>query len=293
MSMEHRYIEEYNIIDRYLLRKLPDEDRVRFEEHFLDCRQCLKQMEMTERLRAWLRKATAEEVLRSQADVQVGSFARVGRRTRVRQLAYLSGVVLLILLPMLWLALKWKSAHQDLAQAHETISEWERKSGEREQSLLREMQAQERQWLVQRDQLVVQLENERKDRRRLAPEINKVAGLRTVLPIFVLSPARSSAPGLSQPANRIVLSSPSESIILMLEFEPDLDIQSYRATLLTTDNRGIWSESQLKPGSKGTIALGFNGSLLKPNQYLLMLEGLSSQASYVPIAQYNFHVLTR
>jgi hypothetical protein len=193
---------------------------------------------------------------------------------------------------MLWLALKWKSAHHDLAQAYETISEWQHKSAEREQSLMREMQAQERQWSARRDQLVVQLENERKEHRRLAPEINKVA-LRSVLPIFVLSPARSGAPGLSQPANRIIRSSPSESIILMIEFEPDLDIQSYRATLLTADNRSIWRESQLRPGSKGTIALGFNGSLLKPNQYLLTLEGLSSQAGYAPIAQYNFQVLTR
>jgi hypothetical protein len=292
MFMEHRYIEEYNIIDRYLLRKLSDEDLVRFEEHFLDCRQCLKQMEMTERLRAWLRKAVAEEVLRSQADVQGVAFAGVVRRSRVRQMACLSGVVLLILLPMLWLALKWKSAHHDLAQAYETISEWQHKSAEREQSLMQEMQAQERQWSARRDQLVVQLENERKEHRRLAPEINKVA-LRSVLPIFVLSPARSGAPGLSQPANRIILSSPSESIILMIEFEPDLDIQSYRATLLTADNRSIWRESQLRPGSKGTIALGFNGSLLKPNQYLLTLEGLSSQAGYAPIAQYNFQVLTQ
>jgi hypothetical protein len=293
MFMEHRYIEEYNIIDRYLLRKLSDEDLVRFEEHFLDCRQCLEQMEMTERLRAWLRKATAEEVLRSQADIQGRPFTRVARRTRVRQIAYLSGIVLLILLPVLWLALKWKGARHDLAHANETISEWQHRSAEKEQSLMREMQARERQWLAQRDQLVVQIENERKEHRRLAPEINKLADLGSVLPIFVLSPARSGAPGLAQPSNRIILSSPSESIILMLEFEPDLDIQSYQATLLTAHNRRIWRESQLKPGSKGAIALNFNGSQLKPNQYLLTLEGLSSQAGYVPIAQYNFQVLTK
>jgi predicted Holliday junction resolvase-like endonuclease len=293
MLMEHWYIEEYNIIDRYLMRKLSDEDLVRFETHFLDCGQCLKEMEMTERLRALLRRATAEEVLRSHSNAQVEPFARVARRARVRQMAYLSCFMLLILLPMLWLALKWRSAHQDLARANETISERQLKSAEREQTLTQEMQARERQWLVQRDQLVVQIENERKKHRRLASEINKVAGLRSALPIFVLSPARSRASGLSSPVNRIILSSPSESVILMLEFEPDLDIQSYRATLLTADKRSVWRESQLKLGSKGTIALGFNGSLLKPNQYLLTLEGLTSQAHYVPIAQYRVQVLTR
>ena len=293
MFMEHRYIEEYNIIDRYLLRKLSEEDRFRFEEHFLDCRLCLKQIEMTERLRTWLRKAAAEEVLRSPDDFQVVPPTGAGWQNRGRQMAYLSGIVLLMLLPMLWLALKWRSAHHDLAQAYETISEWQHKSAEKEQSLTQEMQTRERQWLAQRDQLIAQLENEQKKHRRLAPEISRIEGLRAVLPIFVLSPARSSATGLSQPANRIIPSSPSESIILMLEFEPDLDVQSYRATLLTADNRSLWRESQLKPGSKGTIALGFNGRLLKPNQYLLKLEGLSSQAGYVPIAQYNFQVLTR
>jgi hypothetical protein len=44
--MDHSYIEEASLADRYVRGRMPVAERVAFEEHFLDCRECLEQLEI-------------------------------------------------------------------------------------------------------------------------------------------------------------------------------------------------------------------------------------------------------
>ena len=44
--------------DRYLMGKLPAEERLEFEEHFLDCRPCVESLEALEGLADGLRALT-------------------------------------------------------------------------------------------------------------------------------------------------------------------------------------------------------------------------------------------
>jgi hypothetical protein len=69
--MEHSYIEEHNIADRYLQGKLSAEERMRFEEHFVDCTQCLGRLEVTDDLRAELKIIAAEDALPLRAELRV------------------------------------------------------------------------------------------------------------------------------------------------------------------------------------------------------------------------------
>lgn len=62
--MDHHYIEEQNIPDRYLLGKLSVEERERFEEHFINCRECLDRLEMTEDFLNALRVVAVEDAAR-------------------------------------------------------------------------------------------------------------------------------------------------------------------------------------------------------------------------------------
>ncbi|MEP7132808.1 MAG: hypothetical protein ABI914_06570, partial [Acidobacteriota bacterium] len=56
MEMDHQALEEDQTADRYWMRKLPDEERRAFEEHFVDCPVCLEKLETVERLRGALRE---------------------------------------------------------------------------------------------------------------------------------------------------------------------------------------------------------------------------------------------
>jgi Putative zinc-finger len=298
--MEHSYIEEHNIADRYLAGKLSPEERTRFEEHFVDCTQCLDRLEPTADIRAGLKAIAAEEALQARTNLQLGLagaaglLARVARLSRARRAALLAGLILAIALPMALLILEWSSARRELAQAKQTSSELQRKYDEGEQTAraqVNEIRSRERQLSEQRDTLAAQLERERAERLRLAG--NKAAGLESDIPVFALSLARSRDTDLSQPINRITFSPSSKLTILLLELDPNSDLQSYRATISTADGRSIWSRSGLKPSSQDALALSFNTSLLKPNNYLLTLEGLTAQGRYAPVAKYTFRALAQ
>jgi hypothetical protein len=129
--MEHSYIEEQNIDSRYLFGDLSLEERMRFEEHFIDCRYCLDRLKAVEGLRAGLRTVAAEAASRSRAYAQVGLLARIAR---LRRTTLLAGVALLVALPAAFLSWQWSIARRDLARSEQTSSEWRRKYAEREQA---------------------------------------------------------------------------------------------------------------------------------------------------------------
>jgi hypothetical protein len=192
----------------------------------------------------------------------------------------------LIALPMGWLILEWSRARRNLAQTRQIAAEWQRKYEESEQAardLKKEAQAQ--------DQPAARPESKREDRPR--PPEEKVMPFKAAVPVFALQVMRNGDPDPSQPVNRIQLSPTSKSIILLLELRPEPGLQSYRVAISTADGRNIWRESNLKPISDNALALGFNSSLFKPGNYLLTLEGLTTQKRYALTARYTFAVHTR
>jgi hypothetical protein len=293
--MEHSYIEKHDIVGRYLSGRLSDEELIRFEEHFLNCQQCVDQVETTEDIRCGLRTAAAEEAWLSKVHIHAGFLAWIVRLRRARRAIFLAIAVLLIA-PIAWLAWMWNSARRELIEARQTSLAWQRSYEQNAQAardLAREMQTQERQISDERDRLAAQLKSEREAWARPPHPLNRVREGVTVVPVFTLSGVRDISPDLSEPIDEIRLSPVSKSIILLLELEADPDLQSYRAAVSTADGRNIWIRDDLRPKSKDGLALSFNSNLFKPDTYLLTLEGLTTERRYKLIAKYTFRVLSR
>lgn len=72
--MEHSYIDEHGLIDRYVRGTMPLEERAAFEEHFLDCGQCLDQLDIARSMRAAIR-ISAADLAGSPAPARKASFA--------------------------------------------------------------------------------------------------------------------------------------------------------------------------------------------------------------------------
>jgi hypothetical protein len=285
--MEHSYIEDHNIGSRYLFGDLSLEERMRFEEHFIDCRYCLDRLKAVEGLRAGLRTVAAEEASRSRAYAQVGLLARIAR---LRRTALLAGVALLVALPAAFLSWEWSIERRDLARSEQTSSEWRRRYEEREQAA-RKLATEIQESSAQRDQLAAMLAREREERARLADQLDKAAGTEAIAPIFALNATRGATQDSSQPVDQITIPRSSKFIILSLELEPDPDIQSYRATLSTAGGRSVWSRSNLKPSAKDALALSLKSSFFKPGDYRFTLEGLTAGGRYAPVAQFIFRAL--
>src|SRR5438034_6115012 len=56
-DMNHTEIEERNVAARYAMDKLSEDERIAFEEHFVDCPQCQGAIELERALRAGVRGA--------------------------------------------------------------------------------------------------------------------------------------------------------------------------------------------------------------------------------------------
>ena len=57
--MDHTYIDENSLIDRYVRTTLPVVEQAAFEEHFVDCPRCLEQLGIARSLREALRSFAA------------------------------------------------------------------------------------------------------------------------------------------------------------------------------------------------------------------------------------------
>ncbi len=93
--MNHAEIEEHQVVDRYLLGKLPEADAGRFEEHYLGCQQCLDELELAERMQGAARTAASEDVSRLAATRGLAVFAWLARRGPFVQLATMAALMLL------------------------------------------------------------------------------------------------------------------------------------------------------------------------------------------------------
>jgi hypothetical protein len=293
--MEHSYIEKFDVVGRYLSGRLSDEELIRFEEHFLNCQQCVDQLETTEDIRSGLRAVAAEEDWLLKVHSQTGLLAWIVRLRRARR-ATVFAIAVLLIAPIAWLAWMWNSARRDLIEARQTSLALQRSYEQNAQAasdLAKEMQAHEKRISDERDRLAAQLESEREARARMTNSVNRAIGVETVVPVFSLSMVRDISPDFSNPVDEITLSPLSKSIILLLELEADPDLQSYRAVVLTADGRNVWSRDGLRPKSKDGLAIIFDSNLFKPDTYMLTLEGLTTKQRYKLIAKYTFRALSR
>jgi hypothetical protein len=95
-AVDHLRIEEENVVERYLMGRLAASAAEEFEAHYVDCPQCLEQLELGRTLYLGLQEAAAEEGARTLAlHVVLAWLARQGRPLRAALAAALLAVVLL------------------------------------------------------------------------------------------------------------------------------------------------------------------------------------------------------
>ena len=80
--MEHSYIEERRVIDRYLMKQLPHDEEIRFEDHYVHCQECLDRLELAEKLQRGFKRAAAGDAAKVAAAQRLGILARLAALAR-------------------------------------------------------------------------------------------------------------------------------------------------------------------------------------------------------------------
>jgi hypothetical protein len=278
--MDHRYIEEHCIISRHVMGKLSTQESAEFEEHFLDCPQCLDELETVADFRCALKEVAAEQAVEVRNPARsgfAGWFARLS--TWQHPAIFVTAGFLLAVLPIAVFLTRAGSARQSSEQATAVAREWQRRY---------ELERQSAGALEKRLQEVEKkLQSQEQSR---AQELGSLARLPAVATIFTLNAARSAGLERSEPLNRFAISSSPQWIVLSMDLANGSEFRNYVATLADAEDRVLWSKSRIVPTVPDSLVVTLYSGLFHSGNYTLRLEGLTPDGRKVQVGRYLFHV---
>jgi hypothetical protein len=278
--MDHLYIEESGLVERYHQGLLPPEEEARFEAHFVTCSECMEQLEMARGFQRGLKTAAAEDAVR--AIVRAGLFAWLARRGRLAQWGLALAVLLLAAgVPSLWLLGQGQS-EQRTAQGR---IEAERRTAT---DLERRLAGSEQRRIEERRDLERQLAEARQPSPPRPGILDQpLAKPLANMPIVLLTAVRGEA---GEPAATLDLSSTGDLLALAVDAGADPRFASYRVTI-TKAGATVFRQAGLKPNALETLMVTFPKTFFKPGEYRLLLEGIRPDGGTAEIGGYPFRVV--
>ncbi len=261
--MDHRYVEEHQLIERYVLGGLPEDELASFEEHYLACPECLDQLQLAESMARGFKRAAGQDVARLAASRQLAVLAWLSRLGRSRQAAVLAMALLVaVLVPG---GLAWRELGQRGRELEETRQALE---GERQRAAASARQAAEAERLgAELDASRSELSREQEAHARAAEQLAAARRPQANVPILFLGVER----GGGDPSHRLRLPPAGGWIVLALEIDPPLRA-SYRAVLRDGTGREVWRGDGLHPNQLETLSLSLPATLLSPGVYALVVD---------------------
>lgn len=243
--MDHTYVEENQIADRYVMGALPADEAERFENHYLSCPECLDRLELTESVQRGFKRMAGQDAANLAAAHQLAVVAWLARLGRGRQ----AGVLLsaLLVLAVLPTGFAIRSTTQ-LAQAHSTLK-------------------QERQRVANAGTLQAELDHEREARTRAEEQAAQALLPRANVTIALLGVERGEPEGGGQ-----ILHPPANGLIV---FEVPIDPpfqKSYRAIVRNSQGKEVSRVEDLLPNERSALSLSLPAALLPAGAYSLTVE---------------------
>ena len=286
--MDHEYIDQFDIIHRYLTRRLIPEEVEQFEEHYIDCPQCVDRLQTARNITQGLRRLTVLQALQKEGDAEKRSpwffvpwFSR--RAWAISACGLLLGIIGVLILATVQIFL----LRQEAARAKSAAADLYRLHNEDQQSALAAAQAQKE----TEQELRGRIQQLEADLQKAQPERDKQAGpspawLQPIvnLPIFVLTSERGS------PVAEIILPRTATNLVIALPLEREAKYRTYHVTLFK-DQRALWENRNVRPDKDNALTLGFNSSFFQPGRYQLQVEEGAPDSGKMTI--YPFQVSKR
>jgi len=282
--MDHKYIDEFDIVERYLSRRLAEGEANEFEEHFVDCVECVGRLETTKAFADGLRRVASD---RAAAAPDRSNEILGNERSTVSRKAFAAaaGALSVIIIAAAVLAFAQVRRYRaDADQARSASIEWERRyQEERRSSAAAEKQRQESEseLTAQVAQLRAKLERRTEEEPAKTAEVN--------VPILALIATRGNDAS-SGTLNTIMLPRASGSIFLSVQLEGESGFKTYRMTIESSKRQTIWKAGGFTPNAYNSLSASLSSTLFRPGNYLLTLDGIASDGSMSIVGQYRFRV---
>jgi hypothetical protein len=257
--MEHHDAVEHDLASRYLSGTLAPDDRDEFEEHYLDCPECLDALESAEGLRRGLRTVAAKD--RLNAGIQPVEPAWRSRGAIMAAAGVAAAVVIAV-------------GGVDLIRTRREVA--------RLSSVATDLTGQS-----DRAQSIINTLSHRVDQLESAPRTG--AAGQSSAPVFALTTVRGG--GTPAPPNRVLLSGVADWIVLSLELD-DPDVSgSFRATLRDGKRRERWRDDRLTASSSGMLGIALRAAVLDEGDFTLEVDRQPpGSTAWAPASRYSFRV---
>ncbi|MEW6208079.1 MAG: hypothetical protein AB1631_06915 [Acidobacteriota bacterium] len=269
--MDHRYIDENNIGDLYLMGKLSAHERALFEMHFINCERCVEMLEEISSLRQAIRSDWPQE-LRETASPPIQAIARPAWPMVV--MACLASLLVVAAVISL---IQMRRISREIEETKALLA------AQREPQNAAETAA-------PTDRPATAPESSPTERRAdsSSKSKNDDSRLQINTPVFMLAAERRG----EADSNEIVTDDSQKWLLISLDLEGDAQYQTYRATI-RREGRFFRHAGDLKPNRYNAITISFRSDALPPGQYLLLLEGVSKTGEIEPVANYPFRALKK
>jgi len=289
--MEHEEIDKLNLIDRYLMGKLLAEESVSFEEHFVNCPQCIAHLQTTKNFVQDLRLVAAEQAFqmdRHQTKKVSGHFLQM---LLGKPLAVAMGCLLIATAASAFFVIhNTRNLRAAVDQAESFSKQWEQRyENERQSAISADRKHQETE-LQQAEQMRA-LEARLKDEEAQRTKIEAESGSRTLSEgtpsVFVLDAIRGGPD-----SNPITVSRSSAMVVLSIRLEEEVQFKNYRVTIYDKRHGLVWENRRVPPNLKlNSLFISFNRERFRPGDYSLTVEGFKKEGEKVVIGTYPFSII--
>jgi hypothetical protein len=274
--MNHDYIDEHQIADRYVMGTLSEEEAEQFEDHSFTCPECLDRIEVARSMRRGFQRVAREDAALLSSTRQLALVAWLARLGRSRQIGVLFLALLVVaVLPagLSWRTFSESARAREAARAAERLHPSERARSAQEAARLNSELEQSHRELAQERE--ARAEAERLARTRQDPAKASV---------LYLEMERDADPG-SPPTQQ--LRQPEVPV----ELAVDPSFASYRVVLKNTQGREIWNRAGLRLTGDGTLRFDLPASLLPPGDYTFVAQGTGPGGNPAPAGRFPCRVL--
>jgi hypothetical protein len=291
-------VAEDELIDEYVSDELPEQERAKFSHHFLSVPELRQDVKLAAVLRKHALETAQQEVVahKPAAPTRVSPFGWLGTLfTRPAFGTSLAALLLAAVVLAAWLAARNSQLKRQLGQLQVRQSPTPEPAPDLQEQLASErLRNEQLSAELRRQQELLADESRKLQEVREAQGQQQAGGARTQnrrqgVAAFV---ALALTPGVERDSGELKKASLSPDT---REVRVRLDLaaggySSYRAALRAADGREVWTARGLRAAGTKYVQVNIPAKLLKPDDYQILLSGVTSTGEVEELNSYYFRV---
>jgi len=267
--MTHREIQDGEIIERYVRRQLPPDERRAFQEHYFACDECFEQTQTMARFVAGVRQASRKGLFAE----NVSEPAPWRRRLFTPAFGFAAAAALALVVAIGWFMFRQPASPRRELAREQQPSPSPGQTRSPEQNTARSASP----------------SPERNERPKL-PKLPELEDQRDLLaqnraPDVLLESARDTSAG----GNQLTLPANAGSAILRIEVEPGSPFTGIQFQIFDSSKRLVATASSGKANARGAVAVRIPAQGLQSGKYLVKCYGVKGGQSEL-IGEYDLNI---